>query len=112
MVFGEFLDWNPMLGFEIGITREVTKNTKVDYTKICVYEKFPDPSECMSAEEMILGYTINGAKQLSLEDRKGSIEAGKDADYLVFDEDLTSTDPHRLSHIEPKQVYFAGKQVK
>ena len=112
MVFGEFLDWNPMLGFEIGITREVTKNTKVDHTKICVYEKFPDPSECMSAEEMILGYTINGAKQLSLEDRKGSIEAGKDADYLVFDEDLTSTDPHRLSHMEPKQVYFAGKQVK
>ena len=30
----------------------------------------------MSIEEMILGYTINGARQLRIEARKGSIEAG------------------------------------
>jgi len=37
---------------------------------------------------MILGYTINGAKQLGIEYAKGSIEVGKDADYLVFNENL------------------------
>ncbi len=37
---------------------------------------------------MLLGFTINGAKQLGIVDKKGSITAGKDADYLVFDKDL------------------------
>ena len=107
--FGEFLDWNPMLGFEIGITREVTKNTKVDHNKICVYEKFPVPSEGMSVEEMILGYTINGAYQLGLDDRKGSIEVGKDADYVIFKEDLFSENPSNLSNISPSEVWFEGQ---
>ena len=31
----------------------------------------------------------NGAKQLGIEDNKGSIERGKDADFLVFDADFT-----------------------
>ena len=46
----------------------------------------------MSIEEMLLGYTINGAKQLGIEDTKGSIETGKDADYLVFDNDLLTAE--------------------
>ena len=32
----------------------------------------------MSIEEILPGYTINGAKQLGIEDAKGSIETGKD----------------------------------
>lgn len=32
----------------------------------------------MSIEEMLPGYTINGAKQLGIDDTKGSIETGKD----------------------------------
>ena len=35
---------------------------------------FPPANERMSIEEMLLGYTINGAKQLGIEDSKGSIE--------------------------------------
>ena len=84
MQFGEFLDWNPMLGFEVGITREITKDTKADHSKISDREKFPVPSEGMSVEEMILGYTINGVYQLGMADRKGSIEVGKDADYIIL----------------------------
>jgi imidazolonepropionase len=39
----------------------------------------------MSAEEAISAATINGAHALRLAGRKGSIEAGKDADLAVFD---------------------------
>ena len=39
----------------------------------------------MSPAEAITAATINGACSLRLQDRKGSIEAGKDADLTVFD---------------------------
>jgi imidazolonepropionase len=39
----------------------------------------------MSAAEAIVAATINGAWALRLADRKGSVEAGKDADLAVFD---------------------------
>lgn len=39
----------------------------------------------MSPAEAIVAATINGAWALRLADRKGSIEAGKDADLAVFD---------------------------
>jgi len=39
----------------------------------------------MTPAEAISAATINGAWALRLEDRKGSIESGKDADFAVFD---------------------------
>ena len=49
---------------------------------------------------MILGYTINGAKQLGIEDTKGSVEVGKDADYIVFD---------TVAILEPSPLIFILK---
>ena len=66
----------------------------------------------MNKEEMIIGYTINGAKQLGIEAAKGSIEAGKDADFLVFDNDLLTAEPDGFSQNKPAQVYFDGKRMK
>lgn len=105
------LQWSPYLGMEAGITREFIKETNLQEVEK-IYEPVQPASECMTHEQMLLGYTINNAKQLCIDDRKGSIEAGKDADYLIFDEDLRSIEPHKLSFVEPKQVYFSGKQVK
>jgi imidazolonepropionase-like amidohydrolase len=65
----------------------------------------------MSIEEMILGYTINGAKQLGIEDKKGSIEAGKDADFLVFDNDLLTAEHEGFSHNKPSEVFICGEKV-
>ena len=60
---------------------------------------------------MLLGYTINGAKQLGIEDRKGSITAGKDADFLVFDNDLLAAEHAGFSYKMPRDVYFCGKKM-
>ena len=109
--FGDFMTWNPFLGMEVGMTRQITEKTLAyEYSRIDA--PFPPDDERMGIDEMILGYTINGAKQLGIEDHKGSITVGKDADFLVFDQDLTCAEHEGLSHVLPTGVYFCGKKMK
>ena len=106
--FGD--NWSPYLGMEVGMTRHISDNTKaLEHSR--TKGAYPPVSEQMSIEEMLLGYTINGAKQLGIEDKKGSIEVGKDADYLVFDNDLLNAEHDGFSNNKPAEVYFAGKKV-
>ncbi len=44
----------------------------------------------MTCEEALLGVTINAAKALGVENTKGSIEVGKDADIVLWDIDAPS----------------------
>lgn len=110
IAFQDFMTWNPYLGMEVGMTRKATKKTRIPEYSICdtilPYEK-----ERMTIEQMLLGFTINGAIQLGIEDKKGSITAGKDADYLVFDKDLLTAEQEGFSYNKPTDVYFAGKKV-
>jgi hypothetical protein len=111
IVFGDFITWNPYLGMEVGMTRRTTEKTR-----LAERERYdtvlPPAEERMSIEEMLLGFTINGAKQLGIEDKKGSITVGKDSDFLVFDSDLLTAEHEGFSHILPRDVYFCGKKVK
>ena len=108
IAFGDFTTWNPYLGMEIGMTRLATEKTRVpEYSRST--KVYPPVDERI--EEMLLGFTINGAKQLGIEDKKGSITAGKDADFLVFDNDLLTAEQEGFSYNKPKDVYFVGKKV-
>ncbi len=110
IVYGDFITWNPFLGMEIGMTRFINEKTKApEMTRVAA--EYPSPCEKMSIEEMILGYTINGAKQLGIEASKGSISVGKDADFLVFDNDLLTAEHTGFSHNKPRDVYFCGKKM-
>ena len=73
---------------------------------------FPPESECLTIEDLIKGYTINGARQLRLKDQIGSIEAGKDADFVVLEENLFEMDPYEIHNIVPKTVVVRGNVVK
>ena len=108
--YGDFKTWNPYFGMEVGMTRWITEKTLAPESDRTIKE-FISPEEKMSIEEMILGYTINGALQLGIEDAKGSIESGKDADFLVFDKDLLTAEHEGFSHNMPREVYFGGKRV-
>ena len=108
--YGDFVRWSPYLGMEVGMTRTITEKTRAyEYTR--TLEELPPAEEKMGIEEMILGYTINGAKQLGIGDKKGSIEVGKDADFLVFDNDLLTAEHEGFSHNKPKDVYICGKRA-
>ena len=50
-------------------------------------------------------------KQLGIEARRGSITPGKDADFLVFDNDLLTAAQAGFSYNEPTAVYIGGKKV-
>ena len=110
VAYGDFMTWSPYLGMEIGMTRTISKKTNVP--AYCISPELNPPAEeRMNIEEMLLGYTINGAKQLGIEATKGSIEAGKDADFLVFDKDLLTAEHEGFSYNKPTDVYIAGKKV-
>jgi len=110
IVFADFMTWNPYLGMEIGMTRKATEKTKT-YEYARCNTVFPPADERMNIEEMLLGFTINGAKQLGIENKKGSITIGKDADFLVFDNDLLTAEQEGFSYNKPTDVYFGGKKV-
>ena len=110
IVYGDFSTWNPYLGMEVGMTRFISDKTKTMDVERFDYI-FPPLDERMGIEEMLLGYTINNAIQLGIEDKKGSIEVGKDADYLVFDTDLLTAEHDGFSNNLPSEVYYAGKRM-
>ncbi|MBE6007234.1 MAG: hypothetical protein E7238_08830 [Sarcina sp.] len=110
IAYGDFSRWNPYLGMEVGMTRWINDKTLAPETSKTI-RRFPAPDQVMNIVEMILGYTINGAKQLGIEASKGSIEAGKDADFLVFDNDLLTAEQEGFSHNKPRDVYFCGKKM-
>ncbi|HOE77740.1 MAG TPA: imidazolonepropionase [Bacilli bacterium] len=65
----------------------------------------------MTPKEVITAATINAAVSLGLEKTKGSIGAGKDADFVIFDcPNLDYLIYHfGINHVE--DVFISGKQV-
>ena len=108
--YGDFTNWSPYLGMEVGMTRWINESTRTSEISRTV-AAYPPVSEQMSIEEMITGYTINGARQFGIEATKGSIEVGKDADFLVFDNDLLTAEHEGFSQNKPSEVYFSGRKV-
>lgn len=52
--------------------------------------------EQVDRDTMLAAYTTNGAKALGMEKEIGSIEVGKYADFVIFDEDVTNVDINLL----------------
>ena len=102
--------WNPYLGMEVAARRQITEKTKIEAMAPVTPAAYPQENEKMSIEESVLCYTINNAKQLGIAERKGSIEVGKDADFLVFAQNLLTAEPEGLSNILPEEVYLEGRK--
>jgi predicted amidohydrolase YtcJ len=69
------------------------------------------PDERLSREDSIRAYTINGAWQDHMDDRKGSIGVGKLADFCVLDADILTADAHEIKDIGVAKTIVGGKVV-
>ena len=68
-------------------------------------------SSKLSLEDLLRGYTRNGAIQMRLDDRAGSLEVGKNANFNVYDENLFEVAPEEMMNVLPAAVYFEGSRI-
>ena len=69
------------------------------------------PEELVTREQALTALTINCAKQMFIEDERGSIKAGKYADFLLVDKDVLTCPVTEIHSAKPAATYFEGKKV-
>lgn len=67
--------------------------------------------QALSVTEALRSYTIEGAYASFEEKIKGSLEAGKRADFVILKQDPHQTDPFHIKDIPVMETYVDGKQV-
>ena len=67
--------------------------------------------ELLTREQALQVLTINGAKQMFLEDERGSIKVGKYADFLLIDQDVLRCEAQNIHNTKVVATYFEGKEV-
>ena len=72
----------------------------------------PTESAKLCVGDLMKGYTINGARQMRLENEMGSLEAGKTANLLVVSDDPYRVPPEKLGAINIEAVIFDGELIR
>ena len=67
--------------------------------------------ECLTREQALQALTINVARQMFLEDERGSIKTGKYADFLLLTKDVLDCPVTEIHEAKPAATYFEGKKV-
>jgi len=97
---GKISETNIPLAFQSGFEAYVPK------TRVVLYEAALAAANGLEREAALRALTIEAAKILGIDSRVGSIEEGKDADLVLFDDDPFEY----TTHIE--KVIIDGKVVK
>ena len=67
--------------------------------------------ELLTREQAITALTINCAKQMFIDDERGSIREGKYADFLLVDKDVLSCPVTEIHTAEVAATFFEGEKV-
>lgn len=95
---------NPFVGIQMGITRQ-------EYSLGAGAPINSPLNQVLTMEQMIKGYTLNGARQLGRESTLGSIEVGKHADFVVLDQNPFEVATQEIAHIQPVATFVSGQLV-
>ena len=69
------------------------------------------PEELLTREQALTALTINVAKQLFVENERGSVKEGKYADFLLVNKDVLTCPATEIHEAKPAATYFEGKKV-
>lgn len=69
------------------------------------------PEELITREQALMALTIACAKQMFIEEERGSIREGKYADFLLVDKDVLTCPVEQIHEARPQATYFEGKKV-
>jgi predicted amidohydrolase YtcJ len=92
--------YDPWLGIWVTLTRRARWHDKPLH-----------PEESLSREQAIRFYTINNAKIMFLDDRTGSLEAGKLADFVVIDRDLLTCPIDDIRETKVVSTWLEGRPI-
>jgi hypothetical protein len=69
------------------------------------------PSERVTIAQALQAYTRGAAYAAFAEQKIGSLEPGKWADFIIVDRDPTKVDPESLARTQVLETWVAGKKV-
>ncbi|GHF26491.1 amidohydrolase [Kordiimonas sediminis] len=100
-------DWpvstsNPFMSIEVAVLRQDPNNAE-DTPWI--------PEEKLTVDDMMVALTRNGAWIMGQDDIRGTLEAGKLADFIILSADPYKVKPYDISEITVKATYLEGEQV-
>ncbi len=100
----EFDRANPFFGMQTIHNRQEVLGGKDAKVMLPVYDR-------ISMENLIRGYTQGGAYQLRMEETKGSIEVGKNADIIIMRENLFEMDKYEISEAKVLKTFKDGEVI-
>ncbi len=74
-------------------------------------QKVLNANEKVSISDALKAITIDAAYQLKMDDKIGSVEKGKYADFAIVDKNPMKTDAYKIRDIEVNETWVNGQQV-
>ncbi len=102
---GDPMPNTPLTSIQMGMTRQEQDPSSKHFGEVL------NPDERVDLDTMLAAYTINAAKALKQEATTGSIEAGKLADLVVLDSDLSTTAPNKIAAVQVRYTVLDGAIV-
>jgi predicted amidohydrolase YtcJ len=93
---------NPLLTFHAAVTRQDAKNYPA---------KGFQSENALTRQQTLRGMTIWAAKGNFEEMKKGSLEKGKLADFVILDQDIMTSKPEHILQAKVFHTYLNGKKV-
>jgi len=94
--------FNPLFGFHAAVARQDAQNYPAHGFQI---------ENALSREEALKGMTIWAAFASFEEHKRGSIEKGKDADFVILDQDIMRIPTDKLRQVKVVRTVVAGESV-
>jgi predicted amidohydrolase YtcJ len=81
-------------------------------TRVCDIDKSViGPDQAISVEAALRAVTLAAAEQVGQGDRIGSLEAGKEADFVILEEDPFKVAPDAIMNIKISETWVAGEKT-